>query len=113
MVNWDSSTGILGPKEFVDRWRILLWKKAFLPFLSPAKGTKFVKGMDLRAFDGGEQAIKRILYVCFIFLITILYFTILIAILYFTIFITVYLFYLLYCCFPFPSLSTESLFTRV
>ena len=67
MVDWDSPIGILGPKEFVDRWRILLWEKAFLPFLSPAKGAKFVKGTDLRAFDGGEQAIKRVLYMCFIF----------------------------------------------
>ena len=41
-------------RSFVDRWRILLWDKAFLPFLSLAKGAKFVKGTDLRAFDGGE-----------------------------------------------------------
>ena len=54
MVDWDSPIGIFGPKEFVDRWRILLWEKAFLPFFSPAKGAKFVKGTDLRAFDGGE-----------------------------------------------------------
>ena len=62
MVDWDSPVRILGPKELVDRWRILLWEKPFLPFLSPTKGAKFVKGTDLRAFDGGEQAIKRVLY---------------------------------------------------
>ena len=67
MVDWDSLVGILEPKEFVDRWRILLWEKPFLPFFSPAKGAKFVKGMDLRAFDSGEQAIKCVLYRCFIF----------------------------------------------
>ena len=48
VVNWNSPVGILGPKEFVDRWRILLKKKAFLPILFPAKGAKFVKGTDLR-----------------------------------------------------------------
>ena len=113
VVDWDSPVRILGPKEFVDRWRILLWEKAFLPFLSLAKGSKFVKETDLRAFDGGEQAIKGVLYKCFIFLIAILYFTFLIAILYFTILISIYLYFLPHCCFPFPSLSTESLFTRM
>ena len=101
MVDWDSHTRILGPKEFVDRWRILLWKKAFLPFLSSTKGTKFVKGTDLRAFDGGEQAIKRVLYRCFIFLIAIFYFTFLIAILYFTIFIAIFYFTFLIVVFLF------------
>ena len=50
-----------------------------------------MKGINLRAFDGGEQAIKRVLYRCFIFLIAILYFTFLIATLYFTILIAIYL----------------------
>ena len=113
MVDWDSPVGIRGPKEFVDRWRILLWEKAFLPIFSPAKGAKFVKGMDLNTFDSGEQAINRILYRYFTFLIAIVYFTFIISILYFTIIISIYLFYFPYCHFPSPGMFTESLFTRV
>ena len=72
MVDWDSPIGILGPKEFVDRWRILLWEKAFLPILSPTQGAKFVKGTDLTTFEAGAKVIKCILYRYFTFLIAIL-----------------------------------------
>ena len=100
MVDWDSPAQILGPKEFVDKWRILLSEKAFLPILSLAKGAKFVKGTDLKAFD----AINRVFY---------RYFTFLIASLYFTILIAIFLFYFLYYHFPSPGMSTKSFFTRV
>ena len=113
MVNWDSPVGILDPKEFVDGWRILLWEKAFLPILSPVKGAKFVKGIDLEAFDAGVKAINCILYKYFTFLIAILYFTILIAILYFTFFIVIFL---LQICPPRASLqgcSFTCIFSRI
>ena len=62
MINWDATVRIFGPKEYVDRWRILLWKKAFLPILSLAKGPKFVNGSIFTVFDGGAKAIKCIFY---------------------------------------------------
>ena len=67
MVDWDSPTRILGPKKFVDRWKILLWEMAFLPILSLAKGAKFMKGINLKVFEAGVKAINRVLYMYFTF----------------------------------------------
>ena len=45
----------------VDRWRIVLWDKAFLPFFT-SKDLKFFKGSNLPTFEGGPMSIKRVLY---------------------------------------------------
>ena len=59
-IDWDAlGGGVWQPREFIDRWWILLWDKAFLPFFS-SEDSKFVKGFDLKTFKGGPKAIKRV-----------------------------------------------------
>ena len=55
------SGGHFSPAEFVDRWRIILWDKAFLSFFN-SNGVKFVKSSVLTTFKGGDMAINRVLY---------------------------------------------------
>ena len=62
-IDWNASEEVLHPREFVDRWQIMLWDKAFLPFFT-SKDLKFFKGSNLLTFDGGPMAIKRVLYRC-------------------------------------------------
>ena len=47
--------------EFVDRWQILLWNKALLPFFT-SKDSKFLKGSNLKTFEGSPKAIKHVVY---------------------------------------------------
>ena len=71
-IDWDASKDVLKPGEFVDRWRIVLWNQAFLPFFisktskdsKDSKDSKFVKGSNLFKFPGGPMAIKCVVYRC-------------------------------------------------
>ena len=52
--------GILWPSNYVEKWRILLWDKAFYPLIRAQR--PFTKGTKLEAFKFGEIAIKRVFY---------------------------------------------------
>ena len=43
-ISWEASGGILRPKDNIDRWRILLWDRAFLPLFVAKGNLKFTKG---------------------------------------------------------------------
>ena len=53
-ISLEASEGILRPKDYIDRWRILLWDRAFLPFFVAKGNLKFTKGIKLRKMDGGK-----------------------------------------------------------
>ena len=61
-VNWDASEGVLQPKDYIDKWRILLWDRAFLPLFASKASPKFTKDTKLRKMDGGSKIINRCLY---------------------------------------------------
>ena len=50
------------PSEYVESWRILLWDKAFQPFLHPAANPPFLKGSTFEDHPGAPLAEKRVLY---------------------------------------------------
>ena len=60
-VDWDASEGVLQPKDYIDKWRILLWDRAFLPLFASKASPKFTKGTELRKMDGGTKIINRCL----------------------------------------------------
>ena len=62
LVNWDASEGVLRPKDYIDKWRILLWDRAFLPLFAGKASPKFTKGTKLRKMDGGTKIINRCFY---------------------------------------------------
>ena len=69
LVNWEASPGILKPSDYVERWRIMLWEKAFLSFLHPNIKPPFLKSTRLDNVPSADLAIKRLLYrfvFCFI-----------------------------------------------
>jgi len=61
-IDWDASETILLPREYVDHWRIVLWDKAFKPYLGDKPDIAFVKGDNLLEFEEGALAIKRVAY---------------------------------------------------
>ena len=61
-INWDASGGVLQPKDYIDKWRILLWDRAFLPLFAAKASPKFMKGMELKKMDGGTKIINCSLY---------------------------------------------------
>ena len=61
-IEWNASPGILRIGDYVERWRIALWEKAFIPFF---KGeVPFTKASKLLEMATGVQAIKRVLFRC-------------------------------------------------
>jgi len=61
-IDWDASETILRPREYVDHWRIVLWDRAFQPYLGDNPDTAFAKGDNLSEFEEGALAIKRVTY---------------------------------------------------
>ena len=61
-IDWDASETILRPREYVDHWRIVLWDKAFNPYLGDKPDIPFAKGDNLLEFEEGALAIKRVAY---------------------------------------------------
>ena len=61
-IDWDASETILRPREYVDHWRIVLWDKAFNPYLGDKPDIPFAKGDNLLEFEEGAPNIKRVAY---------------------------------------------------
>jgi hypothetical protein len=61
-IDWDASETILRPREYVDHWRIVLWDKAFKPYLGDKPDIAFAKGDNLLEFEEGALAIKHVAY---------------------------------------------------
>ena len=59
-IDWDASDTILRPREYVDHWRILLWDKAFKPYLGDNHDIVFAKGDNLLEFEERAFAINRV-----------------------------------------------------
>ena len=59
-IHWEAASDILKIGDYVERWRIALWEKAFIPFF---KGeTSFTKKSQLEDMPTGVQAIKRVFF---------------------------------------------------
>ncbi len=59
-IHWEAAPDIVKIGDYVERWRISLWEKAFIPFF---KGeTSFTKQSKLEDMPTGIQAIKRVLF---------------------------------------------------
>ena len=61
-VNWDALEGVLWLKDYIEKWRILLWDQAFLPLFAAKASPKFTKGTEVRKMDGGTKIINHCLY---------------------------------------------------
>ena len=61
-IDWESTEDIMQPANFVAKWRLTLWDKAFRVYFDNKGDLKFVKGLDLMEFDEGAIAIKRAAY---------------------------------------------------
>ena len=58
--NIEFSTSALSLPDYIKKWRILLWGKAFFPIL---KGNPlFTKSTQLRDISQGDSIIKHVLY---------------------------------------------------
>jgi len=55
-INIKWSSVVLKPAEYVEKWRSLLWKKAFPFYLSKNASPRFLKGSELLKIDGGILA---------------------------------------------------------
>jgi len=61
-VDWNATPGIMRPSDYVEKWRMILWEKAFMVFVHPTVKPPFLKGST---FDGLQQAdhiTQRLLY---------------------------------------------------
>ncbi|KAG0572425.1 hypothetical protein KC19_VG094200 [Ceratodon purpureus] len=58
----DWALDVQKPAEYVEKWRISMWKKAHGFLLSPTASPKFHKGSDLLKIYGGKMVGKRLLY---------------------------------------------------
>ena len=61
-IDWDTFETILRPREYIDHWRIVLWDRAFKPYLGDKPDIPFAKGDNLLEFEEGALAIKRVAY---------------------------------------------------
>lgn len=61
-VDWEASPGILKPAEYLERWRMILWDKAFLSFLHPSLKPPFLKSTRFEDAALTDIAVKRVLY---------------------------------------------------
>ena len=61
-INWNASGGIKKPSDYVESWRILLWDKAFQPFLNPSAKPAFLKSFVFEKHPGAPLAVKRVSY---------------------------------------------------
>lgn len=58
--NIESTTSVLSLSDYIEKWRILLWGKAFLTIM---KGNPpFTKSIQLTKVPEAESIIKRVLY---------------------------------------------------
>lgn len=59
-IDWKDD--VLRPDQYVEKWRVSLWKKAYGFLLSATASPKFHKGSDLLKIEGGKLAGYRLLY---------------------------------------------------
>lgn len=59
-VEWNDQ--VLKPAEYVEKWRVILWNRAYGFFLSGNASPKFHKGTDLMKIEGGSMTSTRLLY---------------------------------------------------
>jgi hypothetical protein len=61
-VDWNASPGIMHPSDYVEKWRLILWEKAFLVFVHPNVRPPFLKGTNLDGLPQADLVIQRLLY---------------------------------------------------
>jgi len=61
-VDWNSTPGIMHPSDYVEKWRMILWEKAYPIFLHPSVKPAFVKGTNLDNLPKAKLVIQRLLY---------------------------------------------------
>lgn len=61
-IDWKATGGIKKPADYVESWRILLWDKAFQPFLNPAANPPFLKSSVFEDHPGAPLVEKRVFY---------------------------------------------------
>jgi len=61
-IDWEASTDLLRPAEYVEHWRLLLWDKAFRVYFHDKGDLKFSKGLNIMEFEEGPIAVKRVAY---------------------------------------------------
>lgn len=61
-VNWNASPEIMRPSDYVEKWRMILWEKAFMAFLHQSVKPAFLKGSNFDGLEKSELLIQRLLY---------------------------------------------------
>jgi len=51
---------VLMPEDYVEKWRLLLWDKAFDAYLGPKASPRFIKGSHIDKIVGGGLTKKKI-----------------------------------------------------
>lgn len=59
-IKWNDA--VVKPIDYVEKWRLLLWDKAFDEYLVENANPKFVKGSDLRKIAGGTVTGDRLIF---------------------------------------------------
>lgn len=59
-IEWNDA--VVKPLEYVEKWRLLLWDKAFDELLADNAIPRFVKGSDLRKIAGGTTTLDRLIF---------------------------------------------------
>ena len=53
---------LLMPEDYVEKWRLLLWDKAFDAYLGPKASPRFIKGSHIDKIVGGGLTKKRLMF---------------------------------------------------
>ena len=67
-VDWNASPGIMRPTDYVEKWRMILWEKAFMLFVHPSVKPPFSKGSNFNDLLKVDLLIQRLLYRFYLFL---------------------------------------------
>ncbi|KAG0632178.1 hypothetical protein M758_1G310400 [Ceratodon purpureus] len=59
-INWKEE--VLKPMDYVEKWRVSFWNKAYGYLLNANANPRFHKGSDLLKIEGGKMAGDRLLY---------------------------------------------------
>jgi hypothetical protein len=69
----DLSLEVLSPSSYIEKWRIVLWDKGFLPFFNKRGDPQFTKSTKFKDYPGTDKAVKRVLYRYFLLLLLVLH----------------------------------------
>ena len=61
-VDWNATPGIMRPSEYVEKWRMILWEKAFMVLIHPSVKPPFLKGTNLDGLPKADLLTQRLLY---------------------------------------------------